>query len=72
MKKLGIPVGVTMRIGPIGDCNGVSVEECGVRMAKTGADMIGLPYSNIILFRLIIFNLMLFQGSIAALTQTLV
>lgn len=42
MKKLNIPVSLSMRLGPGGDEKGVSVEECAVRMAKTGADMIGL------------------------------
>jgi len=30
-----------MRIGPLGDFAGVSLEECAIRMAKTGADIIG-------------------------------
>lgn len=33
-----------MRIGPSGDLNGVSIEECAVRMAKTGADIIGAVF----------------------------
>nr|XP_026690795.1 betaine--homocysteine S-methyltransferase 1-like [Ciona intestinalis] len=42
MKKAKMPIACTMRIGALGDLNGVSVEECAVRMAKTGADLIGL------------------------------
>lgn len=42
MKKANKPIGATMRIGPMGDHNGVSVEECAVRMAKAGADIIGI------------------------------
>lgn len=41
MKKLNIPISLSMRLGPGGDEKGVSVEECAVRMAKTGADIIG-------------------------------
>jgi len=42
MKRAGKPMAATMRIGPLGDSNGVSVEECAVRMARTGAQIIGL------------------------------
>jgi len=42
MKKAKRPIGVTMRIGPMGDHNGVSVEDCAIRMAKSGADIIGI------------------------------
>ena len=35
------PVACTMRIGSAGDENGVSLEECALRMARTGADIIG-------------------------------
>lgn len=41
MKKLNIPVAVSMRLGPTGDDRGVPVEECAVRMANTGAEIIG-------------------------------
>ncbi|XP_057303739.1 betaine--homocysteine S-methyltransferase 1-like [Hydractinia symbiolongicarpus] len=41
MKSTGAPVAISLCIGPLGDCNGVSVEECGIRLAKTGADIIG-------------------------------
>nr|XP_026689557.1 betaine--homocysteine S-methyltransferase 1-like isoform X2 [Ciona intestinalis] len=42
LKRGNLPVACTMRIGPTGDLNGVSVEECAIRMAKTGADIIGI------------------------------
>uniref|UniRef100_F7AUB9 Hcy-binding domain-containing protein n=1 Tax=Ciona intestinalis TaxID=7719 RepID=F7AUB9_CIOIN len=42
MKKAKLPIACTMKLGPIGDLNGVSVEECAVRMAKTGAVLIGI------------------------------
>ncbi|XP_002131974.2 betaine--homocysteine S-methyltransferase 1-like [Ciona intestinalis] len=42
IKKAKMPIACSMRIGPLGDSNGVSVEECAVRMAKTGADLIGI------------------------------
>ena len=54
MKKAKKPIGATMRIGPLGDHNGVSVEECAVRMAKAGADIIGMSCNNL---NLIIFEL---------------
>lgn len=38
----GKPVAATMCMGPTGDENGVTVAECGVRMAKAGAHIIGL------------------------------
>lgn len=40
--KLGKPVAASMPLGPMGEKNGVSVGECAVRMAKGGADIIGL------------------------------
>jgi len=40
--KTDKPIACTMRIGEMGDEDGVSVEECAIRMAKTGADIIGL------------------------------
>lgn len=42
MKKTNLPVAITMCIGPLGDFKNVSVEECAVRMAKAGADIIGV------------------------------
>uniref|UniRef100_H2ZQK5 Hcy-binding domain-containing protein n=1 Tax=Ciona savignyi TaxID=51511 RepID=H2ZQK5_CIOSA len=42
LKKSKLPVACTMRIGPTGDLDGVSVENCAIRMAKTGADIIGI------------------------------
>ena len=43
VKKWGLPVVSTMSIGILGDTNGVSVGECGVRMVQAGAD-VGLFY----------------------------
>lgn len=42
IKRANKPIAATMRIGPMGDSDGVSVEECAVRMARTGAQIIGL------------------------------
>lgn len=42
MKKLDVPVGCTMRIGPSGDLSGVTPQECAIRMAKAGADIVGI------------------------------
>ena len=36
MKKSGIPISISMCIGPLGDFNDVPVEEVGVRLAKAG------------------------------------
>ncbi|XP_033115892.1 betaine--homocysteine S-methyltransferase 1-like isoform X2 [Anneissia japonica] len=41
MKEMTVPLACTLRIGPVGDSAGVSVEECTLRMAKAGADVIG-------------------------------
>lgn len=41
-KSTNKPIACTMRIGEMGDEDGHSVEECAVRMAKTGADIIGI------------------------------
>jgi len=38
----GKPVAATMCIGPEGDMHGVSAGECGVRMAKAGAHIVGI------------------------------
>jgi len=42
MKKSGLPVAITMRLGEMGSEDGFSVEECAVRLAKTGADIVGI------------------------------
>lgn len=42
LKATNKPVAVTMRIGPLGDWAGVSVEDCAIRMAKAGADIVGI------------------------------
>jgi len=41
-KKSGKPVAATMCIGPEGDLHGVSAGDCAVRMAKAGADIVGI------------------------------
>lgn len=41
-KKTNLPVGANMCIGPDGDMHGVSAAECAVRMAKAGADIVGI------------------------------
>jgi len=41
-KESGLPVVASMCIGPEGDCRGVPCGECGVRMAKAGADVVGI------------------------------
>ena len=42
VKTYGKPIAATICIGPNGDEDGVSVDECAVRMAKAGADLVGL------------------------------
>ncbi|XP_077978407.1 betaine--homocysteine S-methyltransferase 1-like [Glandiceps talaboti] len=42
LKKTGKPLAATMRICPAGDSNDVSPGECAVRMAKAGADVLGV------------------------------
>lgn len=42
LKNTGQPVAASMCIGPEGDLHGVSTAECGVRMAKAGADIVGI------------------------------
>ncbi|XP_066972846.1 betaine--homocysteine S-methyltransferase 1-like isoform X2 [Macrobrachium rosenbergii] len=42
VKKSGMPVVATMCIGVTGDHAGVSAGECAVRMAKAGADVVGV------------------------------
>ncbi|KAK7071311.1 hypothetical protein SK128_028295 [Halocaridina rubra] len=51
-KKSGLPVAATMCIGTTGDYADVSPGECAVRMAKAGADVVGVncmfdPYMTI-------------------------
>ena len=41
-KQYKKPIAATMCIGPKGDQVGVSVKESGIRMAKAGADIVGL------------------------------
>lgn len=45
MKKLNKPMALSMRIGIHGDLKGVSAGECAVRMAKTGAEIVGINCS---------------------------
>jgi len=40
--EYGLPVGATMCMGPGGDESGVSVGECAVRMARAGANLVGV------------------------------
>ncbi|XP_078660797.1 betaine--homocysteine S-methyltransferase 1-like [Branchiostoma floridae x Branchiostoma belcheri] len=42
LKSTGKPVACTLRTGPVGDNSGVPPGECAVRMAKAGADVIGV------------------------------
>lgn len=41
-KETGLPVAATMCIGPEGDLHGVTAGDCAVRMAKSGADIVGV------------------------------
>jgi len=41
-KKSGLPVAATMCIGPDGDLHGVSTGDCAVKLAKAGADVVGI------------------------------
>lgn len=41
-KETGKPVAATMCMGPTGDETGVPVAECAIRMAKAGADLVGV------------------------------
>lgn len=41
-KQTGMPVAGNMCIGPDGDLHGTSTGECAVRMAKAGADIVGI------------------------------
>ena len=38
-RETGLAVVACMTIGPLGDRNGVSPEECALRMARAGADV---------------------------------
>lgn len=40
--KTRLPVGASMCIGPEGDMHGVSAAECAIRMARAGADIVGI------------------------------
>ena len=40
MKTSRLPVAVTLCIGKLGDYNDVSLEECSIRLAKTGKDLL--------------------------------
>ncbi|KAI8479601.1 hypothetical protein Bbelb_390450 [Branchiostoma belcheri] len=42
LKETGKPVAANMCIGPEGDMHGVSAGECAVRMARAGADIVGI------------------------------
>jgi len=42
LKKSGKPVACSMCIGPEGDLHGVSTAECGARLVKAGADIVGI------------------------------
>ena len=42
LKLSGLPVCATMCIGPKGDLHGISAGECAVRMARAGADVVGV------------------------------
>lgn len=42
MKNTGKPTAITMSIGPVGDSNNVSTGECAVKLARAGADIIGV------------------------------
>jgi len=42
LKKTGKPVACSLCIGPEGDMHGVSAGDCAVRMAKAGADVVGV------------------------------
>jgi len=41
-KETNLPVAASMCIGPEGDLHGVSASECAVRMAKAGANVVGV------------------------------
>jgi betaine-homocysteine S-methyltransferase len=41
-KEAGVPVAATMCIGPDGDLHGQTTGECAIRMAKAGADIVGI------------------------------
>ena len=41
-RATSLPVAASMCIGPEGDMHGNSAAECAVRMARAGADMVGI------------------------------
>ena len=41
-KETSLPVACSLCIGPEGDLHGVSTKECGARMVKAGADIVGI------------------------------
>merc|ERR1711955_102987 len=41
-RRTPLPVAATMCIGPEGDLHGVSAAECAIRMAKAGAQVVGV------------------------------
>ncbi|KXJ04753.1 S-methylmethionine--homocysteine S-methyltransferase BHMT2, partial [Exaiptasia diaphana] len=41
-KKSGLPVAMCVSISEIGDLDGVLPDECAVRVAKAGADIVGI------------------------------
>jgi len=41
-KRSGLPVAASMCIGPEGDLHGITAAECAVRMARAGADIVGV------------------------------
>ena len=41
-KETNLPIAASMCIGPEGDLHGVSAAECAVRMAKAGANVVGV------------------------------
>lgn len=45
MKEAGLPVAVTLRMGPDGDHDNVSPADAAVRLAKAGADLVGVNCS---------------------------
>jgi len=42
LKATGKPVAANLCIGPMGDMHGISPQECGVRLVKAGADIVGV------------------------------
>ncbi|XP_071834199.1 betaine--homocysteine S-methyltransferase 1-like [Apostichopus japonicus] len=42
MKTMHLPIACSMRVGPAGDLSGVTPQECAIRMAQAGADVVGV------------------------------